>query len=96
MEDDEKSNSDQESDNNDVLIDEEELAEIKRAKKIEKEQKIPDLKSDDQKGNVSVKLDLPTDFEDKIEYKNAYKIYNSKFDEVIFPTKLVNKNELEK
>ena len=39
MEDVEKSNSDQESDNNDVLIDEEELAEIKRAKKIEKEQK---------------------------------------------------------
>ena len=39
MEEDENSNSDKESESNDVLIDEEELAEIKRAKKIEKEQK---------------------------------------------------------
>ncbi len=39
LEDDENSNSDKESDTNDVLIDEEELAEIKRAKKLEKEQK---------------------------------------------------------
>jgi hypothetical protein len=37
LDDDEKSNSENESENNDVLIDEEELAEIKRAKKIEKE-----------------------------------------------------------
>jgi cobaltochelatase CobT len=64
-------------------------------KQIEEEQKISDLKSDDQKGNVSVKLDAPTDFENKIEYKNAYKIYNSKFDEIIFPNKLINKNELQ-
>jgi cobalamin biosynthesis protein CobT len=56
-------------------------------KQIEEEQKISDLKSDDQEGNVSVKLDAPTDFENKIEYKNAYKIYNSKFDEIIFPNK---------
>jgi hypothetical protein len=39
LEEDENSNSDKESESNDVLIDEEELAEIKRAKKIEKEQK---------------------------------------------------------
>lgn len=33
--------------------------------------------------------------EEKIEFKNAYKIFTAQFDEVIFPQKLVPKNELQ-
>ncbi|OFW80589.1 MAG: hypothetical protein A2887_04380 [Alphaproteobacteria bacterium RIFCSPLOWO2_01_FULL_40_26] len=34
-------------------------------------------------------------FTDEIEFKNPYKIYSSHFDEIIFPQKLVAKNELD-
>lgn len=61
----------------------------------EKEQKISDLKDDDKKGAVSLKLDKSGDNEDKVEFRNAYKIFTSKFDEVIFPQKLIAKSELE-
>ncbi len=64
-------------------------------REIEKQEKISDLREDEQKGATSIKLDKSTDYEDQIEFKNAYKIYTSKFDEVIFPQKLVSKNELE-
>ncbi|MBP7709809.1 MAG: hypothetical protein KA100_01915 [Rickettsiales bacterium] len=59
------------------------------------EQKTADFKEDDSKGDVAVKLDAPSFDEDKIEFKNPYKIFTSKFDEVIFPQKLIGKNELE-
>ena len=62
---------------------------------IEKERQIADFKEDEQGGEVSVKLDGISSDGEKIEFRNAYKIFTSKFDEVIFPQKLVSKNELE-
>jgi cobaltochelatase CobT len=44
----------------------------------------------------SAKLDLQEVSEkEKIEFKKAYKVYSSKFDEIVFPQKLIAKNELE-
>ncbi len=62
---------------------------------IAKEQKISELKEDQIKGEAIIKLDESGLDSGKIEFKNAYKIFTSKFDEVIFPQKLVDKNELE-
>lgn len=62
---------------------------------IEKEQKILDLKESDEEGKVAVKLDKQGSSGNKIEFKNPYKVYTTKFDEVVFPQKLVSKNDLE-
>lgn len=59
------------------------------------DQKISEFKEDKDGGDASVRLDKSGFEEDKIEFKNAYKIFTSKFDEVIFPQKLVGKTELE-
>ena len=64
-------------------------------KLVDENQKISDLKEDDAKGNTVLKLDKSSAEEERIEFKNAYKIYSSKFDEVIFPQKLIAKKELE-
>lgn len=61
----------------------------------EAQEKISDLKEDDQKGEVTVKTDKSGSDKNQIEFKNPYKVYTTKFDEVIFPQKLVGKNELE-
>jgi len=60
-----------------------------------KEENPADLKEGDGVGEVSIKVDAPSAREEKIEFKNAYKIFNSQFDEVVFPQKLVSKKELE-
>jgi cobaltochelatase CobT len=65
------------------------------AQQMEEERKVVDFKEDDSDGDVSVKLEKTSPDEDKIEFKNAYKIFTNKFDEVIFPQKLIGKNELE-
>ncbi len=43
--------------------------------------------------DFGLKESLPEDF--VIEFKNSYKVYTTKFDEVVYPQKLVNKNDLE-
>lgn len=53
------------------------------------------MQESDEDGDVSVKLDNTTSEESKIEFKNPYKVYTTKFDEIVFPQKLVSKNELE-
>jgi cobaltochelatase CobT len=58
------------------------------------EQKMADFQEDDSGGEVALKLDTASFEENKIEFKNTYKIFTSKFDEVIFPQKLIGKNEL--
>ncbi len=63
--------------------------------KNEEQQKNADLKDEGKKGEISIKLEKSSTDEDKIEFKNSYKIFTSQFDEVIFPQKLVAKNELE-
>lgn len=54
-----------------------------------------DLKEDEQSGEVNIKLKKPEEIETKVEFKNAYKVYSTKFDEVVYPPKLIGKNELE-
>ena len=56
---------------------------------------LPKLKEDKKGGSIKVKLEKQNFKEEKIEYKNPYKIYTNKFDEVIFPQKLISKSELE-
>lgn len=65
------------------------------SQKEQKEEKISDIQEGEAGGEVSIKLDKSTAQEDKIEFRNAYKIYNSQFDEVVLPQKLVSKKELE-
>ncbi|MBM3579937.1 MAG: hypothetical protein FJX34_04110, partial [Alphaproteobacteria bacterium] len=60
------------------------------------ESKIQDQKSKkDLAGvEVAIKLDVPTPHEDhKIQFKLPYRVYTTKFDEVIFPQKLLSKSE---
>jgi cobaltochelatase CobT len=64
------------------------------SQQIEDQTKITDLKDDDKKGEVSLKLDKSSSEESGVEFKNAYKTFTSKFDEIIFPQKLIAKNEL--
>jgi cobaltochelatase CobT len=54
-----------------------------------------DLKEDDQSGEVNIKLEKPEEIEAKLEFKNAYKVYSTRFDEVVYPQKLIKKHELE-
>lgn len=63
--------------------------------KISDEPQIADFRQDDSSGEIAVKLDQSSSNDNQIEFKNAYKIYTSKFDQVILPQKLINKNELE-
>jgi cobaltochelatase CobT len=72
--------------------------------KIEEEQgisapkiaeEITDIKAGEKQGESLVRSEESASKSDKIEFKNAYKIFTSKFDEVIFPQKLISKNELE-
>jgi cobaltochelatase CobT len=65
------------------------------SKQQEQEPKISELKKDDAIGEVSLKSQKQGSSADEIKYKNAYKIYSSQFDEVIFPQKLTAKNDLE-
>ncbi len=65
------------------------------AQQVEKEQKIVDFKEDDSKGKATIKLDQSSFDEEEIQFKNPYKIFTNQFDEVIFPQKLIGKNELE-
>lgn len=60
-----------------------------------KEEKITDIQEGADGGDVSIKVDAPSAREEKIEFRNAYKIFNSQFDEIVFPQKLVSKKELE-
>lgn len=61
----------------------------------EENHKIADFKEDEKDGDTVVRLDQSGSHENKIEFKNPYKFFTSKFDEVIFPQKLISKNELE-
>lgn len=62
---------------------------------IEKEPKISEWKEDKETTKAQIALANLNSDSKKIEFKNPYKIFSSKFDEVIFPQKLVNKAELE-
>lgn len=61
----------------------------------EKNPKKPEIKEDDKKGEVTLRLEKQGIQEDKIEFRKSYKIYTTKFDEVVFPQKMISKNELE-
>lgn len=61
----------------------------------QKQPEISEMKKLEGKGEATIRLEKSTVEENKIEFKNAYKIYTTKFDEVIFPQKLIAKQELE-
>ncbi len=61
---------------------------------IEKEEKITDLEDEKIDAKAQVRLLKSEIIEEKIKFENSYKIYSTKFDEVIFPQKLISKNEL--
>lgn len=65
------------------------------SQKEQKEEKVSELKEGDAGGKASIKLDKSSAKEEGIEFKNAYKIFTSQFDEVVFPQKLISKKELE-
>jgi cobaltochelatase CobT len=61
-------------------------------------QKISDFKNTDSKAESEIaadKTDINQEKQEKILFKNPYKIFSSKFDEIVFPSKLISKNELE-
>ncbi len=64
-------------------------------KPVEFEESQTEFRESDEKGDVTIKLDGVDSKTSKVEFKNLYKVYTTKFDEVVFPQKLVNKNELE-
>lgn len=67
----------------------------KKSEKEKIEEKISNLQDDKQAGEARLRVENSDFEEDKIEFKNAYRIFTNKFDEVIFPQKLISKNELE-
>lgn len=61
------------------------------------EQKIEDQQikiEEDTEGEVSLSIGKQEFEEEKIEFKKSYKIYTTKFDEVVFPQKMISKSEL--
>lgn len=64
-------------------------------KEQKKEPNLADFKEDDLEGDDAVKSDGSSANNEGIEFKNPYKVYSSKFDEVVFPQKMVSKNDLE-
>jgi len=54
-----------------------------------------EIQEDNQEDEANIKLEKASEEERKIEFKNAYKVYTTKFDEVVYPQKLINKNDLE-
>ncbi|MBM5782172.1 MAG: hypothetical protein FJ368_01980, partial [Pelagibacterales bacterium] len=67
--------------------------EKKEVNEIEANPKIKE--EEDLQGEINLKSQKTESKETKIEFKNSYKIYSSKFDEVIFPQKIISKNDLE-
>lgn len=66
------------------------------SKEVEEIEANPQIKEDENvAGEVNIKSQKTESFESKIEFKNAYKIYSSKFDEIVFPQKIIAKNDLE-
>ncbi len=61
----------------------------------EKIEEKAELKDDKANAEVQIKLGKSSFEENGIKFENPYKIYSAKFDEIIFPQKLVSKNELE-
>jgi cobaltochelatase CobT len=61
---------------------------------------LPTFSSKDMNGRTGLQTPYGGEFgasadADQIQFKNPYKIFTSKFDEIIFPQKLIAKNELE-
>ncbi len=66
------------------------------SKEVEEVVANPQIKEDkDAQGEVNIKSQKTESLESKVEFKNAYKIYSSKFDEIVFPQKIISKNDLE-
>ena len=65
-----------------------------KTEKSDEEQKI-NLQEGDALNGAQAKLDMAESNEEGIEFKKSYKIYTSKFDEIVFPQKLISKSELE-
>lgn len=56
---------------------------------------VPTFSSKEMKMRTGLQTPSGEASEDQIQFKNPYKIFTSKFDEIIFPQKLIAKNELE-
>ncbi len=89
-----------ESSQNQENIDEKPVEEFnqeegKENESLQNQEKIDEIK-DDNVGQVQSRSNsTPEILEEKIEFRNAYKVFSNKFDEIILPQKLVNKKELE-
>ena len=70
------------------------IEEEKLQSKVQQEE-TADLKENNDQGDFKIRLEKLNFAEEKIEFRNPYKIFSSKFDEIIFPQKLISKNELE-
>ncbi len=56
---------------------------------------ISDLQISEENSSIKTKSSSSKFKEDKIEFIEQYKVFTNKFDEIILPSKLINKNELE-
>lgn len=56
---------------------------------------VSDFKEEDIDGDEVIKSGGSGSSDKEIQFKNPYKVYSSKFDEVVFPQKMVSKNDLE-
>ncbi len=71
------------------------LEEESPKKEEQKTEKISDIQDDDKGGEASIKSGTSRQNDDEIEFKNSYKIYSSKFDEVVYPQKIIAKQDLD-
>lgn len=90
-------NKDERNDNNENLErqNQETKTEESEEKSSEKSLKEEIKKSDSTPAKVESRSDFSQKIENEIEFKNIYKIFNNKFDEIIIPNKLIDKYELE-
>ena len=85
-----------ENSQNQENIEEKLFEDINQEEKKEKnEEKIPEIRDEKTKRVQFRGGGIDDDWEEKIEFKKIYKVFTNKFDEIILPQKLVEKNELE-
>ena len=72
-----------------------ELEEGDQQNEPQNEPNVSDFKEEDIDGDEAIKSGGSGSSDEEIQFKNPYKVYSSKFDEVVFPQKMVSKNDLE-
>ncbi len=86
-------NSEQKTDSD--FLNDEKRDVVGKDSKQQNESKLSEIENDENGTDVRLGSDKTAQSDDTIQFKNPYKVFTNKFDEIVFPQKLIPKNELE-